>query len=292
MSEEIGEDWNDQSRADLRESISSNLLGELRLARMPSQEILTNCRETYIEDDCPEEEWDTFLDFMNQEFDRLSAQVESEKADWPAQTDCDRLDQVERTLREKGILLWQASPCCDTCTLGELGDRIDFIEQNHPGFAAKVRGYAFFIDQNLPDMLADRTQINVCLGYGAVEIDESAGSDSDEDDVEPTESEVSAEADRLLASLESLADEDEQSAGDLNEQDDEAGVEDDQDEAGMPEMTEEEQAAAAEYEKHALAIAEEVCEALIAGGFDFDWNRQMSRKICFNLNWQRRTILE
>ncbi len=89
-----------------------------------------------------------------------------EQAGWPDETDCDRLDLVEATLRSHGILLWQASPCCDSCTGGELPDRIDEIEKQHPNFRDKLRGYAFFIDQNMADMLAEDTELSVYLAYG------------------------------------------------------------------------------------------------------------------------------
>ncbi|MBC7856886.1 MAG: hypothetical protein IAF94_25935 [Pirellulaceae bacterium] len=62
--------------------------------------------------------------------------------------------------------MWQVSPCCDTCTCGELTDRIDVIEGFQPGFCDRVRGYAFFIDQNMPEMLSDSTDLTIYLGYG------------------------------------------------------------------------------------------------------------------------------
>ena len=92
--------------------------------------------------------------------------IASEKNAWPEETACDRLDRVEAALRNRGILLWQVSPCCDTCTGSELPDRIDVIESRYPGFREQVRGYAFFIDQNLPETLAETTQISVYLAYG------------------------------------------------------------------------------------------------------------------------------
>ena len=92
---------------------------------------------------------------------------------WPPETDCDRLDRVEETLRGRGILLWQVSPCCDTCTGGELPDRIDEIDRRYPGFRDRVRGYAFFIDQNMADMLAEDTQVSVYLAYGWFSPDDS-----------------------------------------------------------------------------------------------------------------------
>jgi hypothetical protein len=160
------ETWNEESRQNLRESLRRVILGELRLARRDHDNILQACREAYIQDECPENEWETFIHFATAELSRAATLHATEQATWPAETDCDRLDRVETALRNRGILLWQVSPCCDTCTRGELGDRIGVIDRRDPGFRNRIRGYAFFIDQNMPDMLSDGTDLSVYLGYG------------------------------------------------------------------------------------------------------------------------------
>jgi hypothetical protein len=165
--------WNDQSRDQLRETLRRAILGELRLAKRGHEGILEACREVYIQDEAPEPEWDTFIRFAADELDRVATQLASEKTTWPEETDCDRLDRVEVALRERGILLWQVSPCCDTCTGAELPDRIDEIDCRDPGFRDRVRGYCFFIDQNLPEMLADTTDLSVFLAYGWFSPDDS-----------------------------------------------------------------------------------------------------------------------
>jgi len=165
--------WNDKSREDLYDTLRSVILGELRLAKRGHEDILAACREAYIQDECPEHEWDTFIRFAADELDRAASRLAIEKAAWPEQTDCDRLDRVEAALRERGILLWQVSPCCDTCTGGELPDRIDVIDRRYPGFRDCLRGYAFFIDQNMPEMLAESTQVSVYLAYGGFVRDDS-----------------------------------------------------------------------------------------------------------------------
>lgn len=159
-------DWNDTSRDQLRETLRRYIRGELRLMKNDHQGILDACRDSYIEDECPESERETFVLFAADELIRTQAQLASEQSAWPAETDCDRLDRVEVALRDRGILLWQVSPCCDTCTLSELPDRIDVINDRYQGFRDLIRGYAFFIDQNMPEMLSDSTKLSVYLGYG------------------------------------------------------------------------------------------------------------------------------
>lgn len=158
--------WNDNTREDLRETLRIQVLGEVRLANSNHDDILQSCREAYIEDECPEDEWDIFIRFAADELKQAYARLSAEQEAWPRETDCDRLDRVEADLRDRGILLWQVSPCCDTCTGSELPERIDEIDKRHPGFRERVRGYAFFIDQNMPEMLAESSQLSVYLAYG------------------------------------------------------------------------------------------------------------------------------
>ena len=165
--------WNDKSRDDLRETLRWVILGELRLAKRDYENILETCREVYMQDECPERERDEFIHFASKELNRAEAQLAAEKETWPEETDCDRLDRVEAALRDQGILLWQASPCCDTCTGSELPDRIDVITGRYPGFRELVRGYTFFIDQNMPEMLAVSTHLSVYLAYGWFSPDDS-----------------------------------------------------------------------------------------------------------------------
>ena len=165
--------WNDESRGNLREILRWVILGEVRLSKHSHEEIRDICRETYVQDDCPEDEWQTFVEFAAGELDLATTKLAAEMSCWPDETDCDRLDRVEGVLRERGILLWQASPCCDSCTGSELPDRIDAIEGRYPGFRNRVRGYAFFIDQGMPEMLSDGTEISVYLAYGWLSMDDS-----------------------------------------------------------------------------------------------------------------------
>ena len=158
--------WSDQERSELREAIRTRIMGELRLALRGRPEIIQLCREVYIDDSSPDGEREGFAQLAAEEFDRAAARHATAQAEWPEATDCDRLDRVEAALRDRGILLWQVSPCCDTCTTAEIRDRINGIERRHPGFRERVRGYAFFIDQNMPQMLSEGEEIGLYLGYG------------------------------------------------------------------------------------------------------------------------------
>jgi hypothetical protein len=158
--------WNETSREDLRATLRSCVLGEVRLANSEHGGIVEFCREVYVADGCPEEERESFVRFATDELEKAKSRHSQEQADWPAETDCDRLDRVETALRDRGILLWQVSPCCDTCTGGELPDRVNKVDRRHPGFQDRLRGYAFFIDQNMADMLAEDTHVSVYLAYG------------------------------------------------------------------------------------------------------------------------------
>jgi hypothetical protein len=158
--------WNDQSRDHLRATLRSFIRGELRFMKHGNEAILYFCRKNHIEAKCPESERGTFVQFAADELNRSIARFASERSTWPEETDCDRLDRVEAALRDRGILLWQLSPCCDTCTRDELQYRIDVINCRYPGFRDHVRGYAFFIDQSMPEMLSKSTELTVYLGYG------------------------------------------------------------------------------------------------------------------------------
>jgi hypothetical protein len=170
-------DWNDEAREQIRGILRWVTLGELRLARNSHDDILSICRDVYLQDACPKDEWDEFLQFADKELHRNEALIASEQATWPKVTDCDRLDDVETDLRERGIVLWQVSPCCDTCTFSELPMRIDEIDKRFPGFRERVRGYAFFIDQNMPEVLSETREVSVFLAYGWLSSDGSKVAD-------------------------------------------------------------------------------------------------------------------
>jgi hypothetical protein len=166
--------WNDTARSDLRETLRNLVVGEVRLAKSDHDDIIQTCREVHIEGECPEDERESFVHFAVDELEEAEGAHLAAKKAWPPETDCDRLDYVEANLRDLGILLWQVSPCCDSCTCGELPDRIDELDQRYPGFRSKARGYAFFIDQNMAQMLEEKTDVSLYLGYGWLSQNESS----------------------------------------------------------------------------------------------------------------------
>lgn len=105
--------WNDETRAELRELLPRAALGEVRMRRSDHAEILEILREI-VESDCPEGERETFNRLAVEALESAQAKYAAEQAAWPATTDCDRLDRAEEALRERGIVLWQVSPCCTT----------------------------------------------------------------------------------------------------------------------------------------------------------------------------------
>ncbi|QDT70080.1 hypothetical protein MalM25_30250 [Planctomycetes bacterium MalM25] len=170
--------WDESDREDLRETLRWVVVGESRLAQSRAEEIIDSCKAVYIEDTAPEDEFAQFEAYAQLELNRFVEKYESEKKAWPDKTECDRLDAVQESLQEKGIVLWQAAPCCDSCTMGEFSDRVDSLEKEDPRLRERLRGYAFFIDQNMAEMLSDGPIIDVYLGYGSI----GGGDEIDEDE--------------------------------------------------------------------------------------------------------------
>lgn len=158
--------WDESDREDLRNTLRRAVVGETRFARRDADEIIEFCREVYIDETAPDEEHAEFNTFVQLELNRFLEIYEREKASWPEKTDCDRLDAAEESLLKDGIVLWQASPCCDTCTMGEFQDHVIALKRAKPELTGKVRGYSFFIDQNMAENLSEGSEIQVYLAYG------------------------------------------------------------------------------------------------------------------------------
>jgi hypothetical protein len=96
----------------------------------------------------------------------LAAHARAEQ-EWPAVTDCDRLDRAFEELETAGIVARQDFSCCGTCGVGEILDEIEAIVRS----GRDVRGYTFY---HLQDTEAAVEGHGICLSYGSREHDEAA----------------------------------------------------------------------------------------------------------------------
>lgn len=88
------------------------------------------------------------------------------QSQWPAVTDCDRLDTAFAKLESLGIISRQNFSCCGTCGAGEIIDEMAVAaEQGH-----KVVGYTFYHAQDT-ESAADG--YGLFLSYGTDQHDEA-----------------------------------------------------------------------------------------------------------------------
>jgi hypothetical protein len=81
-------------------------------------------------------------------------------AQWPAVTDCDRLEAAFAALEEDGVVARQNFTCCMTCGSTEIWDEIREAEEE----GQTVRGYTFFHAQDTEAAVEGH---GVYLAYGA-----------------------------------------------------------------------------------------------------------------------------
>jgi Domain of unknown function (DUF6891) len=96
----------------------------------------------------------------------LAAHIKAQ-ADWPATTDCDRLDAAFAELNEVGIVARQNFSCCGTCGAQEIHDEIDLAEQS----GRPPRGFTFFHIQDTEHVVSGEM---LYLSYGAADSDKVA----------------------------------------------------------------------------------------------------------------------
>lgn len=87
--------------------------------------------------------------------------------EWPALTDCDRLDLAFDKLEDSGIVARQNFTCCRTCGHAEIGEEIEAAIAR----GAAVRGYAFYHRQDT-ERAAEGGGLH--LAYGALTPGEDA----------------------------------------------------------------------------------------------------------------------
>jgi hypothetical protein len=82
-----------------------------------------------------------------------------EQANWPAVTDCDRLDSAFAALEAEGIICRQHFACCSSCGAAEIWDEIAAAEA--AGWPA--HGYAFYHMQDT-DAAVDGRVLHISFG--------------------------------------------------------------------------------------------------------------------------------
>jgi hypothetical protein len=95
------------------------------------------------------------------ETDKAFAEQLDAQRQWPAVTDCDRLDRAFADLERSGIVARQNFTCCQNCGHAEIGDAIGGAESS----GTKPVGYTFFHWQTTEHAVEDG---NLYLYYGAV----------------------------------------------------------------------------------------------------------------------------
>jgi hypothetical protein len=96
----------------------------------------------------------------------FAAQIDAQRQ-WPAVTDCDRLDQAFADLDRSGIVARQNFSCCGNCGHVEIGDEVADAEEA----GTRVVGYTFFHWQGTDGAVETG---NLYLHYGAVTGGEAA----------------------------------------------------------------------------------------------------------------------
>ncbi len=121
----------------------------------------------YLEDQCDFEVLEPYLIQLIRE---LMAEHCKAQKDWPAETDCDRLDFAFLTLEEDyDIVARHNFTCCQTCGHTEIWEEIRQAQQRGP-----VQGYTFYHHQDTEGAVDSGT---LYLAYGAVDKDKDAARD-------------------------------------------------------------------------------------------------------------------
>lgn len=103
---------------------------------------------------------------LTREAERLTREAlaahQAAQVDWPAVTDCDKLDAAFASLEALGVVSRQNFTCCGTCGSSEIWDEIDTARNE----GRSPRGYAFFHQQ---DTESAAEGYGLYLNYGACE---------------------------------------------------------------------------------------------------------------------------
>ena len=169
----MADERDEQSEQDVRASIEAEVRGEVRLGHRDDEDLIDYLGDGLIEDsELSEDARSRLRRYLG---DRIRAErgiLNAEMTEWPEKTDCDRLDAAIYSLNRNGIVLWAVSPCCNTCTMAEFPEYVDFLTESDPSLRNRLRGYAYFYDQGMAEDLAENTTIRVYLGFGSTRGDE------------------------------------------------------------------------------------------------------------------------
>ncbi len=102
------------------------------------------------------------------ETDKAFAEQLDVQRQWPAVTDCDRLDRAFADLNRSGIVARQNFACCNNCGHAEIGDEIEAAEKS----GTKAIGYTFFHFQSTEGAVVYG---DLYLAYSDLAGDQTAG---------------------------------------------------------------------------------------------------------------------
>lgn len=89
------------------------------------------------------------------------------QANWPAETDCDRLDAAFAELESRGIVARQNFSCCQSCGASEIWDEVDAAEAED----RTIRGFTFYHQQDTESAVHGG---GLYLAYQSITEDEGA----------------------------------------------------------------------------------------------------------------------
>lgn len=143
--------------AGLTEAVGRYVAQRVAAGFDPPEEIARSALEMFCEDAAP--------DVLRPIADRLTAEHviahQAAQANWPAVTDCDRLDAAMAELTRSGIVCRQNFSCCGNCGVFEIGAEM----QAERRAGIHVRGYAFY---HMQDTETAAGGAGLLLNYGSV----------------------------------------------------------------------------------------------------------------------------
>ncbi len=146
-----------------REWLYGQLRRDIASGFMTRDEIIQSAEDCF-EGDFPDGEARRLAEEM---LPALLAKHEAAQADWPEQTDCDRLDAAFAALEECGIVSRQNFSCCGTCGSVEIWDEVETVKEA----GGPTHGYAFY---HMQDTESAADGYGLYLNYGASEEGEEA----------------------------------------------------------------------------------------------------------------------